>query len=138
MDRLTKYILDENGEPQPCDDVVRWGEWFEASCRNGSRNIARSMVGSVMVSTVFLALDHSFSDSGPPVLWETMIFGGWCDQWCRRATSKGGALQNHVRALRLARRYRWLPLWLRPAIETFERWYRLRIRRAWRSLAGER
>lgn len=29
----------------------------------------------VNVSTVFLAIDHAFGD-GPPVLYETMIFGG--------------------------------------------------------------
>jgi len=51
--------------------------------------------GDVRVSTVFLALNHNFADVGPPVLWETMIFGGEWDgsQW--RYTSKLAALAHH-------------------------------------------
>jgi len=40
------------------------------------------------VSTVFLGLDHSFEPDGPPVLWETMVFGGpEGDFQCRYATA---------------------------------------------------
>jgi hypothetical protein len=38
------------------------------------------MIGDAKVSTVFLGLDHSFSEDGPPILWETMVFGGELDQ----------------------------------------------------------
>jgi hypothetical protein len=37
------------------------------------------MVGVSKVSTVFLCLDHQFA-GGPPILWETMVFGGALDQ----------------------------------------------------------
>lgn len=30
----------------------------------------------VEISTVFLCLDHSHSDLGPPIVFETMVFGG--------------------------------------------------------------
>lgn len=23
------YVLDENGEPSPCDDLMQWAAWFE-------------------------------------------------------------------------------------------------------------
>ncbi len=52
----------------------------------------------VRVSTVFLSLDHSHS-IGPPVLWETMIFGfpedHKLDQYCTRYTSARAAKRGH-------------------------------------------
>ncbi|WP_166903861.1 hypothetical protein [Mycobacterium sp. DL440] len=30
----------------------------------------------VVVSTVWLGLNHSFTDDGPPIIFETMVFGG--------------------------------------------------------------
>lgn len=41
----------------------------------GSRNVAQTIVGDRRVSTVHLVLDHSFTGTGPPVLFETMVFG---------------------------------------------------------------
>lgn len=38
------------------------------------RIVARDVVGKVLISTVFLGLDHSFGNSGPPILFETMVF----------------------------------------------------------------
>jgi hypothetical protein len=40
--------------------------------------------GEVVVSTVFLGLDHNFSMVGPPLLFETMVFGGPLNGECRR------------------------------------------------------
>jgi hypothetical protein len=39
-------------------------------------------------------LDHGFG-GGPPVLWETMVFGGKLDQQCERYTSRDLALAGH-------------------------------------------
>jgi hypothetical protein len=58
--------------------------------------------GRVTVSTVFLALDHSFGD-GPPVLWETMVFGGPADMDQQRYTSREAAEAGHVEAVTWAR-----------------------------------
>lgn len=40
------------------------------------------------VSTVWLGIDHSFGDGGPPIIFETMVFGyeGWDDFQLRYAT----------------------------------------------------
>lgn len=74
--RQDKYILDDKGNPQPCNDLTEWAKWFEAR----KRHVADEKINGSRVSTVFLALDHSFSNDGPPVLWETMVFGGPLDQ----------------------------------------------------------
>jgi hypothetical protein len=48
----------------------------------------------IRVSTVFLGLDHAFR-GGPPVLWETMVFGGVLDGEMDRYTSKAAAFAGH-------------------------------------------
>ena len=41
-----------------------------------ARRVAFDVVGESRVSTVFIALDHSFLGDGPPILFETMVFNG--------------------------------------------------------------
>ena len=69
------YILDEKGRPKPEPDAAKWGQWFETA----NRSVARDKIGDVVISTVFLGLNHAFV-GGPPILWETMVFGGPMDQ----------------------------------------------------------
>lgn len=38
------------------------------------RHSKATFLGSLRLSTVFLALDHRYSGEGPPILWETMLF----------------------------------------------------------------
>ena len=67
-----KYIL--NGKiPVVEPDLMTWARWFETA----DRDVARTKIGNIVISTVFLGLDHSFSQSGPPVVFETMVFGGY-------------------------------------------------------------
>lgn len=74
---MSRYILKDK-TPVQCDDLLEWSKWFETA----DRHIAKTEADGVKVSTVFLGLDHSYGD-GPPVLFETMIFGGEHDeeQW---------------------------------------------------------
>ena len=84
-----KYILDGH-TAVPCDDVIAWGRQFEMA----NRQVAKDIVGDVVVSTVFLGLDHSFGE-GPPLLFETMIFGGPFDQEQERYTTWEQAEAGH-------------------------------------------
>jgi hypothetical protein len=52
---------------------------------------------AVDVSTVFLVFDHGFE--GPPVLWETMVFGGPDDGWQQRYRSRAAARTGHAAVL---------------------------------------
>ena len=61
---------------------MEWAKWFE---KGGNRIVKQEMIGDTKVSTVFLGLDHNFGD-GPPVLWETMVFGGKFDQHQNRCS----------------------------------------------------
>ena len=91
------YILNKRGQPLPIGDVLEWGKWFATT----NRITARKRIGSVRVSTVFLGLDHSFG-GGPPLLWETMIFGGPHGDCKWRYSSLKDALAGHKDAVLLA------------------------------------
>ena len=68
MKTTDKYILVDK-EVQPVFDLLEWGKWMQ----DHSRRIERTRVGDIVVSTVFLGLDHSHG-GGPPILFETLCF----------------------------------------------------------------
>lgn len=58
--------------------------------------------GKILVSTVFLALDHRYYDDiGAPVVFETMIFGGKHNDYQERYETYLEALEGHRKALKL-------------------------------------
>lgn len=65
-----KYILRPDGIAIPEPDLIAWAIWFEDS----NRVVRQDVVGTVLISTVFLGLDHNFTGQGPPLLFETMVF----------------------------------------------------------------
>jgi hypothetical protein len=69
-----KYILDGH-TPVQVFDLMEWAKWYETSQQ--ARRVAEDYVGRVWISTVFLSMDHNwFGPNHPPVLFETMVFGG--------------------------------------------------------------
>ena len=91
---MSNYILDESGEPVLEPDLLRFSRWWEAA----DRRLFDDLVGDERVSTVFLGMDHGFG-KGPPVLWETMVFGGQHDGFQQRYSSKASAMAGHAEAL---------------------------------------
>ena len=85
-----RYILDENHVPVECPDLMEWAKWFEA----GDRKVAKDMIGDSEVSTVFLGLDHQWGD-GPPMIFETMVFGGPLGQDQDRYSTWDDAIKGH-------------------------------------------
>jgi hypothetical protein len=65
-----------------------------------TRQVARDEVGEQSVSTVFLGIDHSFSDDGPPIIFETMIFGGPFDEYQWRYATWDEAAAGHKRLVK--------------------------------------
>jgi hypothetical protein len=78
-----KYILDDEHNVIGIKDLMVWAKWFEEASTDKARVVAQDQVGDSFVSTVFLGLDHNWSLSGPPIVFETMVFGGIDDgrQW---------------------------------------------------------
>lgn len=92
-----KYILDEDQVPVVCNDPLKWGRWFAEA----DRHVAKTTIGDVTISTVFLGVDHNYGD-GPPILYETMIFGGERNDYQTRASTRGEAIGQHVAAVAIA------------------------------------
>ncbi len=69
-----------------------------------NRRVANDQIGNVEISTVFLGLDHNFFDRGPPLLFETMIFGGEHNDYQERCSTWEQAEAMHKRATALVRR----------------------------------
>lgn len=89
------YRLDDNGNVIPCRDVIEWGRWFGTT----SRTIAYDQIPGVGgVSTVFLGLDHGFSQSPEvaPILWETMAFLIDGTDRQQRYATREEALEGHA------------------------------------------
>lgn len=57
----------------------------------------------IEVSTVFLTVSSNPPEYGPPLLWETMIFGGPLDQHMDRYTSHKAAMCGHENMCRLVK-----------------------------------
>ena len=75
MDVIGRAItfLDKTTTRSPSTSM-RWAKWFEDI---GNRIVDYTEITShVFVSTVFLGIDHRLRGDGPPILFETMIFGG--------------------------------------------------------------
>jgi hypothetical protein len=106
-----QYILDKDGNPVPEPNLLKWARWLESSHLSpdkDNRIVAKDYINEVHISTVFLGLDHNFRNFGKahpfkPILWETMIFGGENDQYCRRYTSRKEAEEGHRAAIRLVK-----------------------------------
>ena len=90
------YIL--NGKiPEPVTTqeqyMKSWGQCV---------HVGDDTIHDIRISTVFLTLDHQHGD-GPPVLFETMIFGGEHDQDCWRYVTWDEAEKGHAEAVALVR-----------------------------------
>ncbi|KKM92480.1 hypothetical protein LCGC14_1218100 [marine sediment metagenome] len=91
------YILDEHGEPKAEPNPQAWAEWIEAN--KGYRKVARDTVKYPVqqadVSTIFLGIDHPFGE-GPPLLFETIVFGGSLNDKTVRYSTRAEALEGHA------------------------------------------
>lgn len=96
---MDNYILDENHNPV----CVTFDEWLANNpyADDAKRRVGHDEKDGVLVSTVFLALDHSHG-RGKPILFETMIFGGKHDHYEERYCTWDEALEGHKKACELA------------------------------------
>jgi hypothetical protein len=83
------------------DDVLTWGRWFQE--HRGARIVKQDIFGDVLVSTVFLGMNHSWHPEGPPEWFETMIFNGPLDGDIWRCETWDQAEAQHARAVEYAK-----------------------------------
>ncbi len=99
------YLIDAQGRTTPIDcfpDGKLGTAAFDRyeRCRRKHFRIEQETHGDANVSTVFLGLDHAFG-GGPPMLFETMIFGGDHDEYCERYATVEEARAGHRVACQL-------------------------------------
>src|SRR6185437_3643792 len=99
---MSYYYILRGKEVVPCGDVLEWGEWFQTA----ERHVAKTQVGPLTVSTVFLGLNHQFF-GGAPLLFETMIFGShagdeYDESYQDRYSTWDEAVEGHATAVAVA------------------------------------
>ena len=91
------WILDGH-EVKSVSDVEIW------AATGGVKHVDDTDIGDARISTVFLGIDHSHGH-GPPLLFETMIFGGVHDQYQVRCSTWEQAEAQHATACAMVRKY---------------------------------
>lgn len=113
-------------------DVLAWAQSFERS----DRRVQTTLVLGACVSTIFLGIDHSWG-SGPPLLFETMIFwpGEHGYEQARSSTWKEAEAMHAGMCRVAASPGRWLAFCCRSLAEGWrEAWMDWRYR--WKELRG--
>ena len=86
--------------PVKCDDLRIWAHSYEKEAN--WRRVAEDTIGHAYISTVFLGIDHAFG-KGPPLLFETMVFGGALEDEQDRCSTWAEAEVMHARMLERVR-----------------------------------
>ena len=88
------YLLNSDHTIRSTEDVMLWARDMQTT-----RRVAEDILGEYRVSTIFMGLDHRFGESGPPLLFETMVFSGNShdDETQERCSTYVEALEQHAR-----------------------------------------
>ncbi len=92
------WVLNADRTVDKMDDVVEWSRRFEMD----NRVVGSEEIGSTIVSTVFLGIDHNHSH-GRPVLFESMVFKGPLDGTMHRWHTYNEAEEGHRRLVERVR-----------------------------------
>lgn len=82
IDKTFTYIL-INKIIVPCPDIDKWIKWIRDI---DNKRVAFTVFNDVEISTIFLGMNHSV-DENIPILFETLVFGGQADGYCKRYTN---------------------------------------------------
>lgn len=87
---------DKNGNP------VSFEEYSRLFDDKSYQQVAWDELKGGRVSTIWLGLDHNFSDTGDPIIFETMVFDipGW-EHYQMRYSTEAEAKESHQNILRL-------------------------------------
>ena len=90
MTEINHYILEGRIPKQV--PLMEWARRF--GIIDNRRIKLTKFSKNIKISTVFLGVDHGFSDD-EPILFETMIFGGERDEECERYSTVDDSLEGH-------------------------------------------
>jgi len=109
------YIL-KGKTPVLENNLIKWAKWTSTTDRAllqetlvlnhpdlpliGEVVLHDRTIENISISTVFLGIDHNFCEEGPPILFETMVFGGKFDGTQQRYPTWDEAVQGHEKLKR--------------------------------------
>ena len=104
MKPFESYILEADHSIR---EAVTWQEVEDQLADTEGRQVAIDEFDGVRISTVFLCINHGFSERDPPVLFETMLFiddpalgaPSWLDDACTRYCTWDDAVAGHTLAV---------------------------------------
>ena len=82
---------DRDGEP------MTLMEWVTRCTDPSAARVAADSIGDAEVSTVWIGIDLNWLDDGPPLIFETMVFGGQLDGHTVRYSTEADAREGHAR-----------------------------------------
>ena len=100
LKKMLKYYILKGHEIVETDDITEWSKHFE---NINERIVAKTKIGDVEISTVFLGIDHSFGGK-TPIVFETMVFGGKLDQEQERYATYDEAMKGHEEMVKRVKR----------------------------------
>ena len=70
------------------------------------RRVANDNIEDIHISTIWLGINHAFYTVEPPIVFETMIFGGKFEEegYMERYSNEKEALEGHKRAVELVKK----------------------------------
>lgn len=79
--------------------MLKWGRFLAESPNR--RILLTEVERNIVISTVFLGLNHRLFDVGSPLIFETMVFGGQLDgqQWRYSTLKQAKKGHHHVESL---------------------------------------
>lgn len=98
---MADYYLLEGKTPVKVADCLTWATSPKNTAETRRVNLTK-LDDEVTISTVFLGLDHSWG-GGPPLLFETMIFGGPHSDYQERYSTWDEAEEGHMKAVKIAK-----------------------------------
>lgn len=103
MNELTRYWSPQ-GEPL---ELLEWAEMFERRSLEDPSwwRVGHDRIGDVEISTVWCGIDMGFLRYGdpPPLIFESMVFGGGLDDEQRRYATWADAEVGHAELVELVR-----------------------------------
>lgn len=105
---MTSLYYDMQGRPISLEELV-------TSFSSKDRIICQTEGRLFFISTVWLGLDHNFAVHGPPLIFETMVFGqrDWKDLDMRRYSTLAEAKGGHLDMVYKWTGWRGLLRWIR-------------------------
>ncbi len=67
---ILHYTTDETWRPIPCEDLMTWARWMASA----NRSVAKTKVGNMEVSTVFLGFICPYFNGEDGSFFESMVF----------------------------------------------------------------